>query len=438
MSIKASFLRNTYWARDYFKKSRVKPHYKDISRIQENVNGEGFTIQKKHLDNILKHAVANTKFYAAYDPENLFSFPVINKLTIQQRKEDFKAIMSSLPEAPQKIYTKRTSGSTGTPFEVLMDQRKVNRRIAELKYFMNLNGYNSHENMIQLRYWSHLKKPKLQQFRENIIPFNTSNFNEARLLELCNLIKKNKTISIFGYASSITRFVEFAVKNNIKLPSLKVITAGAEALPESTRVLVNKHMSCSIFSQYGNQENGILGQESHMKDASKNRLYLNHASYFFEILKLDTDESANYGELGRIVVTDLFNYAQPLIRYDTGDTGIMLEKDNYSNGYPFLKALFGRRIDLIFDIHNNPINPLEFFAFFLNYQNINQWQFIQRGYNDYLLKLNVKPSFLIKDCLGGIKRLLGGDTVSIQVEYVDNIPVVASGKYKSVINEWKK
>jgi hypothetical protein len=40
--------------------------------------------------------------------------------------------------------------------------------------------------------------------------------------------------------------------------------------------------------------------------------------------------------------------------------------------------------------------------------------------------------------LGGIKRLLGGDTVSIQVEYVDNIPVVASGKYKSVINEWKK
>lgn len=438
MSIKANFLRNTYWARDYFRKSRVRPHYNDISRIQENVNGEGFSIQKKHLDNILKHAVANTKFYGAYDPENLSSFPVINKLTIQQRKEDFQAIISSLPEAPQKIYTKRTSGSTGTPFEVLMDQRKVNRRIAELKYFMNLNGYNSHENMIQLRYWSHFKKTKLQQFRENIIPFNTSNFNEARLLELCNLIKKNKTISIFGYASYITQFVEFAVKNNIKLPSLKVITAGAEVLPESTRVLVNKHMSCAIFSQYGNQENGILGQESHKKDANKNSLYLNHASYFFEILKLDTDETANYGELGRIVITDLFNYAQPLIRYDTGDTGIMLEKDNHSNGYPFLKALFGRRIDLIFDIHDNPINPLEFFFIFWNYQNINQWQFIQRGYNDYLLKLNVKPSFLIKDCLGVIKKLLGGDAVSIQVEYVDNIPVVASGKYKSVINEWQK
>lgn len=34
-------------------------------------------------------------------------------------------------------------------------------------------------------------------------------------------------------------------------------------------------------------------------------------TYYYEILKMDSDEPAEPGELGRIVITDLFNYAFP-------------------------------------------------------------------------------------------------------------------------------
>ena len=41
------------------------------------------------------------------------------------------------------------------------------------------------------------------------------------------------------------------------------------------------------------------------------------------VLKLDSDEPAEPGELGRIVVTDYYNKTFPMVRYDTGDTGKM-------------------------------------------------------------------------------------------------------------------
>ena len=50
---------------------------------------------------------------------------------------------------------------------------------------------------------------------------------------------------------------------------------------------------------------------------------INNASYHIKFLKLDSDENADIGELSRIVVTDLFNYATPMIRHDTGDLAIV-------------------------------------------------------------------------------------------------------------------
>ena len=35
--------------------------------------------------------------------------------------------------------------------------------------------------------------------------------------------------------------------------------------------------------------------------------YIDSESYYYEILKLDSDEPAEPGELGRIVITDLYN-----------------------------------------------------------------------------------------------------------------------------------
>lgn len=40
---------------------------------------------------------------------------------------------------------------------------------------------------------------------------------------------------------------------------------------------------------------------------------------YLEVLKLEEDIPAGDGELGRLVITDLYNYAFPPIRYENGD-----------------------------------------------------------------------------------------------------------------------
>ena len=49
------------------------------------------------------------------------------------------------------------------------------------------------------------------------------------------------------------------------------------------------------------------------------------------------------GELGRIVVTDFYNKAFPMIRYDTGDTGIYQEViDEKGRKHGYFTEIYGR------------------------------------------------------------------------------------------------
>lgn len=438
MNLKAIILRNTYWIKDYINNCVVGKHYKEIKEILENKDDNGFKIREELLQNLLIHAVAHAKFYSNCNPNSLESFPIINKIIIQENDQDFKVNGIGIPEKPTEIFTHKTSGSTGTPFTLQVDYRKQKRRIAELKYFGTIVGFKSHENLMHLKFdinWQ--SKTKFQAFTENITSFNMSNLNDARIKELISQLKTKKIVALRSIASVADQLAQYVKKNKVALPDLKIVIAVSEPLFHSTRSLIEKHLGCQIISQYSNQENGILAQQSISEVGVQKNFYLNHASYFFEVLKIDRDEPADYGDVGRIVITDLYNYAQPLIRYDTGDTGIMQAGNSRSKGYSFLSHIYGRRTDLIYDINNNPVNPIEIILHLKYFEDITQYQFIQTGKNEYLLRLKIKIYFKPDEILEKLAMLMGGNQAAIKIEYVDEITVLDSGKRKSVSNEWK-
>lgn len=63
------------------------------------------------------------------------------------------------------------------------------------------------------------------------------------------------------------------------------------------------------------------------------------------------------GELGRIVITDLFNYAFPILRYDNGDTAVATRKEKNGRYRLYLDELYGRRSDLIYDCEGKAVTP---------------------------------------------------------------------------------
>lgn len=162
---------------------------------------------------------------------------------------------------------------------------------------------------------------------------------------------------------------------------------------------------------------------------------LNWGSYYFECLKLDSNTAAGPGEVGRIVVTDLFNKALPMIRYDTGDLGIMEYAPE--NKFPFFKEIYGRKRDCIYTTNGDLLSPAKIFVLMWGSKDLHQWQFIQEAEKDYVLKLNVKRDFDVSVILDKLKNVIGEDA-RIQIEYVNDIPITSSNKRRAVICNYKK
>ena len=155
---------------------------------------------------------------------------------------------------------------------------------------------------------------------------------------------------------------------------------------------------------------------------------------------MEEDKPAKVGDEGRIVVTDLFNRAVPLIRYDTGDVAILKSTRTPGIKVPVFEKVGGRRVDYIFDTKGNMVSPYVINTPMHEFLEIQQYQFIQEGAKDYKMLLNLCSNDEFKredEMVEMLKSFLGKDAV-IFVEYVKEIPVLKSGKRKQVVNNYKQ
>ncbi len=91
-----------------------------------------------------------------------------------------------------------------------------------------------------------------------------------------------------------------------------------------------------------------------------------------EILKHDTGEPVSIGEVGRVVFTDLYSFAVPLIRYDTGDLAMKgAEKDGWIT---ILASIQGRRVDVIYDTEDNRLTSHTWSVYMLKFEKLKQYQ----------------------------------------------------------------
>ena len=99
-----------------------------------------------------------------------------------------------------------------------------------------------------------------------------------------------------------------------------------------------------------------------------------------------------------------------------------------------LTKLYGRRSDLLYDTKGRPVTPYVITNNFWDVEGVRQYRFLQTGRKTYELRLNGDRSRMnAEDMLRRIRPALGEDA-DITVTYVDEIPVLASGKRKYIEN----
>jgi len=168
---------------------------------------------------------------------------------------------------------------------------------------------------------------------------------------------------------------------------------------------------------------------------NSNIFLLNTANYHFEILKMDEDIPVEPGEMGRLVITDLYNYAMPFIRYDTGD----LARSNCSkNEIITLEKLEGRTADMLEDVFGNKISSASINNRIHKVNGIEQYQVIQENKIKYkILVVKRNNEFKEEECIEEMKQCLG-NSAEIVIDIVEKIEVQKNGKYKTTINNYIK
>lgn len=422
--------RDSFWVKDKLAGATVRNHYQEVASLVENPGDKNSKVRKEELLNrLLQHAVNTTSFYSNKKGfSKIEDFEVINKNAIRNQLEIFTSSLYKVDDLIPAV----TSGSTGTPFKVYHDRNKKKRNNADTIYFANRAGYKLGDKLFYLKIWSKNNAINpIASWMQNVKAVDVIQLDDQRISTFVkNLLSGNATIGLIGYASALELIVQYLDREKAIYPlkaDVRSIIAISESLNQYTKDAWEKYTGTPVLSRYSNLENGIIAQQGN----DTNRFLINTASYYVEVLKMNENKPAEMGELGRIVITDLFNYGMPMVRYDTGDIGSLYQA---KNGDLFFDKIEGRKLDQIFNTSGELISSYIVYKNMWKYTELKQYQLIQEGEKKFRVKVNPVDAFKRgEQLISEFKEYLGQDA-EITIEEVDNIPLLNSGKRKKVAN----
>ena len=154
-------------------------------------------------------------------------------------------------------------------------------------------------------------KTKIYFMMQNSEVIPTFHLTGERIKEIIEKINKSDAEFIYGYSSSMVLISSYGRTNNLEIrKGINSIFTTSDMLYPDQRKSIESYFGSKIFDIYGCPEGGIITFEC--KEHSG--YHINQESVLVEILN-------EQNGLGNIISTPLFNYAFPLIRYNTGDVG---------------------------------------------------------------------------------------------------------------------
>jgi phenylacetate-CoA ligase len=183
---------------------------------------------------------------------------------------------------------------------------------------------------------------------------------------------------------SIVRALALAVRADPQLkPALKGILTRGEILTDDVRALCARYLGHSPIDSYELTEAGAVALSCPRCDA----YHLQNEVCLTEVLGED-GRPCRPGEIGQIVVTPLYNFAMPLIRYATGDFARLPDAADACAfvGLPRIKRVLGRSRNVIRLGGRPPCRPELDSELLWDALGASQWQLAQTGPTDIELR----------------------------------------------------
>lgn len=403
--------------------------------------------QWHELKKLLNHAFNNTDFYVKHwakagihsvdDIKCMADFarlPVVNKTDIAQHYHEFLA----------SNYTnnikKSTGGSTGQPLHFEYNVDSNTRREAVMWRGYGWGGYSlgmksTYLWSVNIGEFSYLKNIKENLYHSfyNRSMLNLFNLKEDNINTYVDSIIKRKPQVIVSYVAPLYEVAKYINNHQITMPKLGSILTGAEPLLDFQRDEIEHAFKCTVINTYGCREFMLMASECQQE---KN-LHINSDHLIFETV--DEQNKLVLEKVGNVLVTDLFNYGMPLIRYENGDRATLTnDKCGCGNPFPLIKEIDGRKPDVIKTPSGGMINGIFFPHLFKEFNNIKRFQVIQKKLDALTIKLIVddKKTFQYEQSKLEIEiNKYTNNELTLNFLIVDDIPLTPSGKHRVTICE---
>ncbi|HEY9040622.1 MAG TPA: hypothetical protein VIN66_00425, partial [Rheinheimera sp.] len=145
-----------------------------------------------------------------------------------------------------------------------------------------------------------------------------------------------------------------------------------------------------------------------------------------------------FGESGDILLTDLFNYGMPLIRYQNGDRATLHNNlCQCGNPLPVMSSVDGRKLDVI-KTPSGKLIPGELFPhLFKEFPGIYKFQVRQSQLDALTINIVEKRPLTESERVAitnEINRYSEGE-LTLTINIVDDIPLTAAGKHRVTVCE---
>ncbi len=401
----------------------------------------------RKLGDLFRHARDNIPFYRRrFEQAGLPDDPRDPSQALRDlpplSKDEIRSSLGAMlwHSCPDGWFESNTGGSTGEPLTFYLDRRR--QAFDQAARMRSHRWFGVQPGDRELYLWG----SPIERQRRDTIKRLRDGFLNQRLLDAFNMSAATmdrylddwdrfRPVCLFGYPSSIARFVEHAAarKRRLSTSELRAVFVTGEVCLAEDRRLICEYFGVPVADGYGSRDAGFIAHQ-----CPQGRMHVTAENVIVEILV--EGRPAPPGGSGEIVVTHLDAYAMPLIRYRTGDIGRLVPgRCPCGRGLPLMDVVQGRVTDFLYLPDGNVRHALSIIYPLRELPGIRQFRVVQEP--DFSIRVEVvcddRAARITADAVARRVRPVMGDGIHIGVDLVDEIAPSASGKHRYVISHAK-
>ena len=415
--------------------------------------------QFRQLERLLAHADRTMPFWRdrlraagiqpgeKITPENWARIPILTRARAQEAGDALRC--RSIPSAHGDLFDGATSGSTGIPLTLFKTQAHLVLWRAFLLRDLLWHGVDLRGKWAALRRdpWGDAgpdqavaaakqgprRFPDLGPEITDLFPTGPISIFEIRrpAQEQAAWLLREEPNYLSTFPSNLTGLAQRFRDLGTRPKRLRAIRTAGETVTPDLRALVAETLDVPILDVYSAEEIGYIAlQCPNPANPADPDFHVMAEGVKLEILD-DADQPCPPGQIGRVVVTPLHNFAMPLLRYELGDYAEFGPPCPCGRGLPTLRAIRGRLrhgLHMPDGTRRAPYFGISFFRIAA----IRQYQAAQTAPDTIELRLVTRrPLTAAEEAeLSALVRNDLDPSFQVRFVYVDEIPRLPSGKYE--------